>query len=129
MRGHDIVGIDLFQFGDDSAYVIFRQRRNDMETADYRVHFLHPGCRCACLIVFSTPRWLHDVRITSPFPLTTKFVAISCSKSSGMKSPVFFAATTLSGKQPNPPVTPTFSLVGKSGFSELTCAIFPVVKA
>src|SRR5215831_1311486 len=80
---------------------------------------LMPETTCACLIVLMMPRWLHEVRMTRPLPLTKKLVPISCSKSSGMKVPVFFAGDILSGKHPKPLTMPTFSLVGCSGFSEL----------
>src|SRR6516225_5071061 len=58
----------------------------------------------------------------------TKFVPISCSKSSGMKLPVFFAAVRFSGKHPKPLTIPTFSRLDRSGFSKPVCAILPVVK-
>jgi hypothetical protein len=89
-------------------------------------HCGYSDVSCACLIVLMMPRWLHEVRMTRPLPLTKKLVPISCSKSSGMKAPVFFAGDILSGKHPKPLMMPTFSLVGCSGFSELTCAILPV---
>src|SRR5262249_41483567 len=79
--------------------------------------FWMPEAACACLIVLMTSRWLQDVSTTSPLPLTTKFVPISCSKSSGMKLPVFFADETFSGKHPKPLTTPIFSRLGRSGVS------------
>src|ERR1700730_4618112 len=100
-----------------------------MKPADDGMHLLNPGHGLCLPDRIDDPRWLHEERTTSPLPLSTKLVAISCSKSSGMNSPVFFASGIFSGKQPKPLTMPTFSLVGCSGFSELTCAILPVAKA
>src|SRR6516162_4798704 len=46
--------------------------------------FVIPDAAWACLMVLTTPRWLHAVRMTRPRPLRLSAMASSCWNWSGM---------------------------------------------
>lgn len=112
MAGDQVFRIDLLQSRDDLSDVGIVKRRNDMETTDNCVHLFHSG---------------HGLRLSDGVDHTA--MAARCENDQTlalddevgadlvleivrMKAPVFFAGGILSGKHPNPPKMPTFSLVG-----------------
>src|SRR5262245_56939493 len=130
MPGDQIIRIDLPEFRDGLADVVVAQRRNDMKSADHRMHFIYSGCG---------DRLPHGVDYAA--------VAARCQHHQApvldqKRSPdlvleivgnvvtgIFLAAGILSGKQPKPSKIPMISVLGWSGCSNEVWPIRPVVKA
>src|SRR5262249_28444270 len=129
MAGYQIVRIDLLEGCDDLPNVLVGQWRHDVESTDNRMHLLDAR---SGLCLFDR---IDDTTVTAgcqndqPLAFDNEVRTDLMLKIIGNKLSVFFAADTFSGKHPKPLMIPTFSRLGRSGFSKPVCAILPVVKA
>lgn len=128
MAGDQIVGIDLLERRDDLPNVVVVQWWHDVEAADERMDPLGAGSHL-CLLdriddAAVTAGCQHDQSLAFDDEVRGDLMLeVIGNEGAGIFRGRF------SGKHPKPLTIPTFSLLGRSGFSKPLCAILPVVKA